>query len=131
MKQVGTRIKVIREISNLSAEEFAKSINSETAEYLKYETGMADIPISVFSAISGKYNIEITVLLPGDGPHLQRIVAVRKDKGLRIDRRKEYKYQDLASKFMHKKAEVFSVTVDPLENKSEHAYSLLPFWARI
>ncbi len=24
---------------------------------------------------------------------------------------------------MHKKAEVFSVTVDPLENKSEHAYS--------
>jgi mannose-6-phosphate isomerase-like protein (cupin superfamily) len=125
LKQIGTRIKVIREISNLSAEEFAKSINLETAEYLKYETGIADIPISVLSTISGKYNIEITALLTGDGPHLQRIAVVKKDKGLRIDRRKEYKYQDLASKFMHKRAEVFLVTVDPLKNKSEHAYSHL------
>ncbi|OEG69551.1 hypothetical protein ATZ36_08890 [Candidatus Endomicrobiellum trichonymphae] len=33
--------------------------------------------------------------------HLQRIAVVKKDKGLRIDRRKEYKYQDLASKFIH------------------------------
>jgi hypothetical protein len=67
----------------------------------------------VISAISDKYNIGIMALFTGDGQHLQRIAMVKKNKELRINRRKEYKYQDLASKFMHKRAEVFLVAVDP------------------
>jgi hypothetical protein len=34
--------------------EFARSINLETAEYLKHEASSTDIPISVLSAILGK-----------------------------------------------------------------------------
>jgi hypothetical protein len=37
-------------------EGFAKNINLETAEYLKYEMGSADISISVFFAVSSKRN---------------------------------------------------------------------------
>ncbi|MDR3092547.1 MAG: XRE family transcriptional regulator [Endomicrobium sp.] len=123
LKQIGTRIKAIREISNLSAEEFAKSMNLDAEMYLKYEKGEADIPISVLSVISSNYNVEMTALLTGDEPHLQRINVVRKGKGLSIERRKEYKYQDLASKFINKKAEIFLVTPESLKNKSKHAYS--------
>jgi hypothetical protein len=50
LKQIGIRIKVIREISNFLAEEFAKSINLETAEDLKYEIGKAGVPVGVLSA---------------------------------------------------------------------------------
>ncbi|MDR1616315.1 MAG: helix-turn-helix transcriptional regulator, partial [Syntrophomonadaceae bacterium] len=51
LKQIGTRIKAMREISDLSTADFAKSINLDAQTYLKYENGELDIPISVLSAI--------------------------------------------------------------------------------
>lgn len=123
LKQIGTRIKAMREISDLSTEEFAKSINLDTDTYLQYEKGEADIPISVLSAISSQYKVEMTALLTGGEPRLTRIQVVRKGKGLKIDRRKEYKYQDLAFNFIHKKAEVFLVTSDVAKEPPTHAYS--------
>lgn len=123
LKQIGTRIKVMREISDLSTEAFAKSIGLDAETYIKYETGEADIPISVLSAISSTYKVEMTALLTGGEPRLTRINVVRKGKGLNIARRKEYKYQDLAFNFIHKKAEVFLVTSEVAKEDPKHAYS--------
>ncbi len=123
LKQIGTRIKAIREISDLSTADFAKSINLDTDTYLEYERGEADIPISVLSAISSAYKVEMTALLTGGEPRLTRIQVVRKGKGLKIDRRKEYKYQDLAFNFINKKAEVFFVTAEVEKEPPHHAYS--------
>ena len=123
LKQIGTRIKAIREISDISAEEFAKSINLDLDIYLKYENGEADIPISALTAISQTYKVEMTALLTGGEPRLTRINVVRKGKGLKIDRRKEYKYQDLAFNFIHKKAETFLVTAEVAKEAPKHAYS--------
>ena len=123
LKQIGTRIKAIREISDLSTADFAKSINLDTETYLRYENGEADIPISVLTAVSGTYKVEMTALLTGGEPRLTRINVVRKGKGLSIERRKEYKYQDLAFNFMHKKAEVFFVTAEAAKEEPRHAYS--------
>ena len=43
---------------------------------------------------------------------------VRKGKGPQVERRREYKYLDLAYNFKDKKAEIFYITVDPRE--AEH-----------
>jgi quercetin dioxygenase-like cupin family protein/DNA-binding XRE family transcriptional regulator len=123
LKQIGTRIKAIREISDLSTADFAKSINLDAETYLKYESGEADIPISVLTAISSAYKVEMTALLTGGEPRLTRINVVRKGKGLNIERRKEYKYQDLAFNFIHKKAEVYLVTTKISKEPPTHAYS--------
>ncbi|MDR1696534.1 MAG: XRE family transcriptional regulator [Endomicrobium sp.] len=123
LKQIGIRIKAIREISELSAQDFAKSINLDEETYLKYEKGEADIPISVLSAISSKYKVEMTALLTGGEPRLSAINVVKKGKGLNVERRKEYKYQDLAFNFIHKKAEVFYVTAEPSKEIPKHFYS--------
>jgi quercetin dioxygenase-like cupin family protein/DNA-binding XRE family transcriptional regulator len=123
LKQIGARIKAIREISELSAADFAKSVGVEPDLYLKYESGEADIPVSALSAISAKYNVEMTALLSGSDPKLCRISAIKKGKGLSIERRKEYKYQDLAFNFAHKKAEIFLVTVEPSGQETSHAYA--------
>jgi quercetin dioxygenase-like cupin family protein len=123
LKQIGTRIKTIREISELSVEEFSKSISVDVDTYLKYESGQVDIPVSALAAISTKYKVVMTALLTGGEPHLQRINVVRKDKGLSIERRKEYKYQDLAFNFIHKKAEFFLVTAEPSDINPKHAYA--------
>ncbi|AKL98645.1 helix-turn-helix domain-containing protein [Endomicrobium proavitum] len=125
LKQIGVRIKTMREISGLSPADFAKSIGLDEQTYFKYEEGKADIPVSVLSAISSKYNVEVTSLLTGGEPRLSRINVVRKGKGLSIERRKEYKYQDLAFNFQHKKAEVFLVTAEPKNIEPTHAYAHL------
>lgn len=123
LKQIGQRIKAIREISGLSAKDFAKSVNLDLETYLKYEEGEADIPVSVLSAVSSAYRVELTALLTGGEPKLQRVCVVKKSKGLSIERRKEYKYQDLAYKFARKKAEIFLVSVEPSKDEPSHAYS--------
>ncbi|MDR2192449.1 MAG: XRE family transcriptional regulator [Endomicrobium sp.] len=123
LKQIGQRIKAMREISELSAQDFAKSINLDLETYVEYEKGEADIPVSVLSAISQTYKVELTALLTGGEPKLQRVCAVKKGKGLSIERRKEYKYHDLAYNFVHKKAEIFLVSVEPSKDKPAHAYS--------
>jgi len=120
-KQIGTRIKAIREISGLNAADFAKSIELKEIEYIKYEKGSADIPISVLSEISTKYKVEITALLTGGEPRLSRINIVRKGKGIKVARRKEYKYQDLAFNFQNKKAEIFLVTSAQSKQSPAHA----------
>ncbi|MDR0956823.1 MAG: cupin domain-containing protein [Endomicrobium sp.] len=122
-QQVGMRIKAVREVVNLSTVDFAKSINLDSEIYLKYENGQVDIPVNVLFTIANKYNVEITTLLTGIEPHLKRIAIVKKGKDLAIERRKEYKYQDLALNFVHKKAEFFLVTVESLKYESKHMYS--------
>ena len=56
--------------------------------------------------------------------------VTRKDKGVRVERRKQYKYENLAEKFIHKKAEPFIVTVKPRNDESK-PFNQLPSWTRI
>ena len=125
IKLIARRIKELREISDMSVESMAKTLNVDVEKYIQYESGEYDIPVSFLYAMAGKFNIELTVLLTGEEPKLKKISIVRKDKGLSIDRRKEYKYQDLAYNFINKKAEFFMVTVDPeKEEKTDiHKYA--------
>ena len=40
----------------------------------------------------------------------------RANKGISVERSKEYNHENLCSRFIHKKAETFLVTVDPEKN---------------
>ena len=52
-----------------------------------------------------------------------RIFTVtRKGEGVEVERRRQYRYQNLAGKFLSKKAEFFTVTIDPRKEKPA-AYS--------
>ncbi|MDR1522893.1 MAG: XRE family transcriptional regulator [Endomicrobium sp.] len=123
LKQIGMRIKAIREIAGLSAEAFSKSISLDVETFVKYEEGSLDIPITVLSAIASKYNIELTALLTGQEPHLKALSVVKKGEGITVNRMKEYKYQDLAYEFVGKKAEVFLVKIEPSFQPQKHSYS--------
>lgn len=124
IKLIAQRIKELREISEISVEEAAKELKIDVAKYKQYETGTVDIPVSFLYEIAGKFNVELTALLTGEEPRLQRFSVVRNGKGLSIERRKEYKYQDLAFNFINKKSEIFVVAVDPAkEEKNVNKYS--------
>ena len=113
IKQIAMRIRELREIYGLTIEELAQELNLTADEYRTYEHGDTDIPVSVLYGIANRFNVELTAILTGDEPKLSLYSLVRKGKGIKVDRRKEYGYQSLAYNFAHKKAEPFLVTVQP------------------
>jgi mannose-6-phosphate isomerase-like protein (cupin superfamily) len=113
MKQIARRIREIREISDIPAERMAANLDVSLDQFLHYESGEADIPVSFIFKVAQWFNIELSVLMGGDNPKLHIYGIVRNGKGLNLERRKHYKYENLAYNFIHKKAEPFLVTVDP------------------
>lgn len=113
LKQIGLRLKGLREALDLSQEEFAASCNIQLDDYKAYETGEKDMQISELKTISEKYNIDTSVLLFDDEPRMSSYFLTRKGKGLSIKRVEMYKYQTLAGGFNKRKAEIFEVTIEP------------------
>lgn len=118
IKQIAERIKEIREISSVSAETMARKLGLTDIQYSLYESGTIDIPVGIIFEIAEMFNIELSVLLGGNNPKLRVYGVVRKDTGLKLERRKQYKYESLAHNFLHKKAEPFMVTIDPPETET-------------
>ena len=123
LKHIAGRIKELRQIAGLSLEQLAAAFKIDPGQYAKYESGNADIPVSLLCEISQKFKVELTTLLTGDEPRLHGYCLVRKETGPKADRRKEYQYQDLAANFIHKKAEVFLVTVEAKPASAEIHYN--------
>jgi quercetin dioxygenase-like cupin family protein/DNA-binding XRE family transcriptional regulator len=113
IKQIAERIKEIREISGTSAETLAGRLGISPETYHDFENGLTDIPVGIIFNISEIFNVEMSVLLGGDNPKLRIYGVVRNGKGLKLERRKQYRYESLAYNFIHKKAEPFMVTVNP------------------
>jgi transcriptional regulator with XRE-family HTH domain len=113
IREIAERIKGLRDIAGISIDDMAKTLKISKELYQEYENGARDIPASLLYIIAQRFNVELTALLTGEDPHLHSYALTRKGKGVSVERRKDYKYQNLALNFIHKKAEPFMVTVDP------------------
>jgi quercetin dioxygenase-like cupin family protein len=113
LQSIAARIKELREISGISVESFARELNVETEVLADYECGKTDIPVGFLIRLANRFKMELTALLSGGQPKLHVYSVVRKGKGISVDRRKQYTYENLAYNFMHKKVEPFVVTVTP------------------
>jgi mannose-6-phosphate isomerase-like protein (cupin superfamily) len=118
IKQIAERIREIKEISGISAETLASKLGLQYDTYLNYESGNYDIPVGIIISISELFNIEMSVMLGGDNPKLRIFSVVRNGKGLKLERRKQYKYESLAYNFIDKRSEPFMVTVEPGQDDS-------------
>lgn len=113
IKQVSLRIKTLREISGETPAQVAGMLHITEKEYLVFESGAADMPVSFLYEIAGHYKVELTALLTGNEPHRKSVSLVRAGSGPGVERSSGYKYYDLAYNFVHKKMQVFEVTVEP------------------
>ena len=126
IQQIASRIKELREIEGISTESLARELNIESTLFSAYESGKTDIPVGFLYQVANRFNIELSALLKGEEPKLHVYTIVRKGKGLNVDRRKPYRYENLASNFIHKKAEPFIVTVEPDPNHSQIEFNSHP-----
>jgi transcriptional regulator with XRE-family HTH domain len=113
IRQIASRIKELREISDVSSETLASELGIPIELLEQYESGSTDIPVGFLSKVAHKFNVELSALFSGENPRLHVYCIVRNGKGLNIERRKQYKYENLAYNFINKKAEPFIVTIEP------------------
>lgn len=113
IKQIGDRLKGLREVLDIPVEEIAQLCNTSIEEYLKIENGDGDISISKLQTISKRYGIALDVLMFGEEPRMSSYFLTRNDQGMSVERRKAYKYQSLASGFRGRNADPFMVLVEP------------------
>lgn len=123
IKEIGQRLKGLREAVDMSPEEFAASCNIPLEEYLEYESGTKDLTISVLMGIATKYNVDVSVLMFADEPRMSSYFLTRKGKGRAVNRVEAYSYQTLAGGFNNRKAEIFEVTVEPKSEDIAMHYS--------
>ena len=120
IKQIGQRLKGLREVLDRPAEEVAELCGVTLDHYLKMEEGEADPSVYRLSKISKRYGIALDVLLFGEEPRMKGYFLTRKGQGLGVDRRKDYRYQSLAAGFRDRSVDPFLVTVDPLPGSANH-----------
>lgn len=113
IKLIGERMKALREIMDVSVADLAKAVGLTEAQYLEYEEGKHDFSFSFLYSVAGLLGVDIVDLMTGEGPRLSVCSFVKKGTGLKLERRKEYKYEHLAYLFKNKKMEPFLVTVEP------------------
>lgn len=121
IKQIGQRLKGLREVLDIPAEEVAELCGITLDHYLKIEVGEADPSVYRLSRIAKRYGISLDVLLFGEEPRMSAYFLTRKGQGLSVERRKEYKYQSLASGFRGRKVDPFLTQVDPLPGDRKYS----------
>lgn len=126
IKLIAERIKDLREISGLSTESLSKELGVTNELYQQYESGTIDIPVGFLYEIANKFKVELTAILTGEEPKLHSYAVVRKDKGMLVERKKQYTYHSLAYNFINKKAEPFLVTIDPKSENEDIVFSSHP-----
>ena len=103
IKSIANRLRGLREVLELSAQEVAESCHLRVEEYMALESGESDISVNVLQTIARRYGISLDVLMFGEEPKMNAY----------FERRKAYKYEALASGFRDRKADPFIVTVEP------------------
>ena len=120
LKQIGNRIKGLRESLELSTSKMSYKLEVDEKDYILYETGEKDISISFLQRIEREFNVDISVLMFGEEPHMSSYFVTRKNKGVSVERVSAYKYQSLTAGFSNNVAEVFMVTVDPKPEDTDY-----------
>ena len=118
LKQIGLRLKGLRDALELSVEDFAASCDIPLGDYIAYEAGTKDFSINTLKHIANTYNLDLNTLLFDEESRMNSYSLTRREKGLAIERVKGYQYQALASGFANRKADVFVVTVPPKEENT-------------
>ena len=116
-KDIGKRIKELRELSDKSIEEFAEELNIDGNTYKKYENGELDIPASFLYEIANNLKVDLNLLLTGEESRMHIFDVTRAGKGISVNRSNQYEFENLCNKFIHKKSEVFVITVEPKEKR--------------
>lgn len=118
IKQIAQRIKYLRDAVDMSEQEVADAIQISLDEYIAYENGEVDIPISVIYSTAGALGVDATELILGEAPRMAEYCVTRKDQGVMIERYPGYSFEALAHNFINRDKEPMIVTLSASDKKA-------------
>jgi len=111
VKEIITRIKVLRDIEGISENKLAQELGFDPEEYILWESGEKDFPMGALVEIAGRFNVDLSELLTGKVSKLKTFCLTRANEAPEVSRRPMYTYWNLAYNFHKRKAEPFLVEV--------------------
>ena len=86
LKQIGERLKGLRESLDVSVQEMAETCGVTEEKYLKMEGGESDLAVSRLYKLSRKYGVSLDVLMFGEEPRMGAYFLTRNGKGMSVER---------------------------------------------
>ena len=96
VKDIGFRVKELRNLSDISINQIAAYLGIDENEYLNYESGEKDIPVGVLYEISQILKVDMGLLVSGEETRMHIFNITRAGKGIPVERREGYKCENLA-----------------------------------
>jgi len=109
-RDIAQRLKGLREMLNVGAEELASVAGVDIDEYLSFETGEKDFSVTFLFNCAERLGVDVTELLTGTTPTLSLCSIVRAGQGIVTTREHMFTYEHLANHFKGRTAEPFLVT---------------------
>jgi DNA-binding XRE family transcriptional regulator len=109
MKEVGERIRGVREDCGITVEEAAKATDVSVEQFEAAEKGEYDCSVTFIYKCAETFGVDLVELLTGENPKLHRFAYIKNKTGLPMTRREGFEYQHLAYLFKDKKIEPFYV----------------------
>ncbi len=107
--EIAQRLKGMRDVLDIGAQEMADVTGVSLEDYSTYESGEKDFSFTFLFKAANRFGIDMTDLITGESPHLSGFSIVRKGEGLPIERRRGFKYQNIAYLFKSRISEPFIV----------------------
>ena len=111
MTQIDERVRELREVLGLTKEEVAEKAGIPFEEYLAYDSGQKDLPVSAMYAIASALGVDPTELLTGESPRMAKYTVVRGERGVSIERYSGYSFTSLATNYMGREMEPMIVNL--------------------
>lgn len=119
MRQIGERIRGLREACDVSVEDLAADLGVDVATYRCWEESGEDVPISAIYHIARRFGVEFTEVLTGTAAKLDTYQVVRHGEGREVDRYPGYYYEDMAWRFVGKIMQPLLVVLDPTDEPAK------------
>lgn len=122
--EIAQRIKGLREILEIPAEEMAALLEITPEEYLAHENGEQDFSFTFLHKCANRFGVDIIELLTGENPHLSFFTVTKKGHGVSMSRRSGFSYQHMAHNLKGKLCEPFVVTAPYSEEEQTRPIAL-------
>ena len=109
INEIAERLKGLREALDMTPAAVAAKLGITKEEYLAHEQGQRDFSFTFLYNAAKVFRVNIEDLLTGRSPTLTGFSVVRRGKGLNIERRQGFRYQNMAYHFRNRTAEPFVV----------------------
>ena len=109
VKEIINRVRVLREIEDITAETLAAELGFKAADYTAWESGEKEFPVGALVEIAARFKVELSELITGFTPKLKTFCFTKAGQAPEVSRRPMYAYWNLAYNFHRKKAEPFIV----------------------